>query len=210
MSIQVQTVVTGPFQENTFIISDPETRKALIIDPGDESERLIQKINTNQYCLLAILNTHAHLDHIGAVSDLMNKWDLPFYLHKGEEIVLQSYEESCRLMGLPHSKKPCVDYWIHNEETLNVGPFVLKVIQTPGHTPGGITYLIENHVFIGDTLFYGSVGRTDLPGGNWTVLETSLRLLIQELDPEAIIHSGHGPDTTMKRERKENPFLFRL
>ncbi|MCH7611831.1 MAG: MBL fold metallo-hydrolase [Candidatus Marinimicrobia bacterium] len=210
MSIQVQSVVTGPFQENTFIVSDSVTGDTVFIDPGDDSSVLISEINRNNLIPLAIINTHAHIDHIGAVSELQTEWNIPFYLHKDEQMVFDTYEQTCRLFGMPVGETPEVDRWIETEDDLNIGPFHFEVMFTPGHTPGGITFLIEKHVFSGDTLFYGSIGRTDLPGGDWNTLECSLKKMVEQIDSRFIIHSGHGPDTTMGREYKENPFLIRL
>jgi len=210
LSIQVQTVVTGPFQENTFIVSDSVTRDAVFIDPGDDSAHLISEINQNHLHPLAIINTHAHIDHIGAVSALQTEWAIPFYLHKKEKLILGAYEQTSTLFGMPVRKPPKVDRWIDTESKLTIGPFNFEIMLTPGHTPGGITILINEHIFSGDTLFYGSIGRTDLPGGDWNILESSLRKMVEKIDPQFIIHSGHGPDTTMGREHKENPFLIRL
>lgn len=210
MSIQVQSVVTGPFQENTFIVSDLVTGDAVFIDPGDDSAVLISEINQNHLSPLAIINTHAHIDHIGAVSALQTEWNIPFYLHKDEQLVLDTFEQTSRIFGIPVVETPEVDRWIETEDDLIIGPFHFEVMFTPGHTPGGITFLIDKHVFSGDTLFYGSIGRTDLPGGDWNTLECSLKKMVEQIDSQFIIHSGHGPDTTMGREHKENPFLIHL
>ncbi|MFQ6676922.1 MAG: MBL fold metallo-hydrolase [Fidelibacterota bacterium] len=210
MNINVHVIVTGPFQENTFIISDSITGDTVFIDPGDNSDSLISEIDKNNLHPLAIINTHAHIDHIGAVSSLQTKWNIPFYLHKKEQMVLDTFEQTCRLFGLPTSDKPCVDYWIDSEDDLEIGALHFKVMFTPGHTPGGITLITGGHVFSGDTLFNGSVGRTDLPGGDWNTLESSLKKMVKQIDPNMIIHTGHGSDTTMGREQLENPFLIRL
>ena len=210
MSVQVHKVITGPFQENSYLIFDTETREGVCIDPGDDAPAIIDMIDNNDCIPLAIINTHAHLDHIGAVSALQKQWDIPFYLHKDESDVLDTYEETCRLFNITAGEKPAVDFWIEDESLLTFGNLSFTPLFTPGHTPGGTTYIIEDHVFVGDTLFRGSVGRTDLPGGDWTTLEESLLKMMEKIAPGHVLHSGHGPDTTMDVERMENPFLFSL
>ncbi len=203
-------VVSGPFQENSFLIVDSDSRDAICIDPGDDSHAIIALINQHRCNPLGITNTHAHLDHIGSVRRLQRDFNIPFYLHQDERIVLETYPETCRLFGLPVGDTPTVDEWITDESTLTFGTINIQVLFTPGHTPGGTTFVIENHVFVGDTVFYGSVGRTDLPGGNRRTLVNSLVKMMNIIDPDYIVHSGHGPDTTIGREKKENPFLILL
>ena len=210
MNIQVHTVVTGPFQENSFLILDTESQEGVCIDPGDDPHTIAATINEHDCHLKAIINTHAHMDHIGAVTALKKMFDIPFYLHKEEASILDTYEETCRFFNLNTGKTPDVDYWFTDESSLTFGNLTFKLFFTPGHTPGGTTLIIEDHVFVGDTLFRGSVGRTDLPGGDWKTLEKSLIKLMEIVPMDYNIHSGHGPDTTMNIERKENPFLIPL
>ena len=204
----VDKIITGPFQENTFIVRSAESTQALIIDPGDDEDVIIEFIRSKKLKPLAILNTHAHLDHIGAVSKLQESFDIPFYLHEEEKMILDHYEESCEMFGLLPKQKPKVDKWLTNHKTLTFKGFKVEIINTPGHTPGGVCYEIDNHVFVGDTIFKGSVGRTDLPGGNLDNLKKSLLQLIDNVSHEKIIHSGHGDDTTIKHELVSNPFLI--
>ncbi len=210
MNITVKKIVTGPFQENSFIVCLDDQSEAILIDPGDEHQLIIDQVDKNNLKPIAILNTHAHLDHIGAVSKLRGIYDIPFYLHKKESIILDSYEASCELFGLPIKQKPKVDKWLEDENNLRFGNFLVNIIKTPGHTPGGICFEIENHIFVGDTLFLGSVGRTDLLGGNWEVLQKSLINLINSVDHDKIIHPGHGEDTKLKYELISNPYLISL
>ena len=205
--LAVDRIVTGPFQENTFLIRDVFSQKALIIDPGDDENIIIDFINNKKIKPLAILNTHAHLDHIGAVSKLQKLFDLPFYLHKDEKMILDTYEQSCEMFGVEVKQRPMVDFWISNHKNLTFDEFQVNIINTPGHTPGGVCYEIEEHIFVGDTLFHGSVGRTDLPGGSFSQLKDSLSNLIKTVSHEKIIHSGHGDDTQLKHELISNPFL---
>ena len=203
----VEKIVTGPFQENTFVVRSVESNQTLIIDPGDDEVRIIEFIRSKKLIPLAILNTHAHLDHIGAVSKLKESFNIPFYLHEEEKMILDYYEESCEMFGLLPKQKPKVDKWLKNHKSLTIKDFKVKIINTPGHTPGGVCYEIDNHIFVGDTIFKGSVGRTDLPGGNWDNLKKSLFQLIDTVNHEKIVHSGHGDDTTLKHELVSNPFL---
>ena len=203
----VEKIVTGPFQENTFVVRSVESNQTLIIDPGDDEDRIIEFIRSKKLTPLAILNTHAHLDHIGAVSKLKESFNIPFYLHEEEKMILDHYEESCEMFGLLPKQKPKVDKWLKNHKSLTIKDFKVKIINTPGHTPGGVCYEIDNHIFVGDTIFKGSVGRTDLPGGNWDNLKKSLFQLIDTVNHEKIVHPGHGDDTTLKHELISNPFL---
>lgn len=180
------------------------------MDPGDEPETYISKIHEKDLIPLAILNTHAHLDHIGAVSVLMDEYKIPFYLHEEEEMVLNHYEESCALYGIQHGKKPEVTQWVDGEDPIIISGFDFQVLHTPGHTPGCICISIQGHIFTGDTLFNGSVGRTDLPGGHWPTLVKSLQKIIQFYPEDARIYPGHGPGSTLGYERRQNPFLIQL
>ncbi len=203
----VDKIVTGPFQENTFIISSARSKHALVIDPGDDEELIVDFIETKKIKPLAILNTHAHLDHIGAVCKLKEQFSIPFYLHKKERMILDNYEESCKLFGLTPKSKPAVDNWILDQKNLVFKEFEVRIINTPGHTPGGVCYEVDQHIFVGDTLFQGSIGRTDLPGGNLNELKNSLLHIIDTFSHEKTIHSGHGNDTKLKYELISNPFL---
>ena len=131
-------------------------------------------------------------------------------LYPNEEIVLDTYEESCEMFGIESNSKPEVDIWFDSECELIIDNFRFNTINTPGHTPGGTCLQVENHIFVGDTIFRGSIGRTDLPGGNSSLLQTSLIHLINSINHNYIVHSGHGPDTTLKHELNENPFLISL
>ena len=159
---------------------------------------------------VAIINTHAHLDHIGAVSQLKQIYDIPFYLHEDEALILDTYKDTCDFFGVEQREKPEVDIWLKDDREILINNFKINLFHTPGHTPGGICIKVDNHLFVGDTIFHGSVGRTDLPGGSWEKLESSLINLVKSMDPDIILHSGHGPDTTLVNEIEKNPFLIAL
>jgi glyoxylase-like metal-dependent hydrolase (beta-lactamase superfamily II) len=210
LSFNVETVVTGPFQENSYIAWYPDSSQAVLVDPGDDDSLIMQTLENHNLIPVAIINTHAHLDHIGAVHPLKEKYQIPFYLHEDEKYILDTYEATCQMFGMPPKQTPTVDIWFKDETEITIGDFHFNTVNTPGHTPGGTCLEIENHIFVGDTLFRGSVGRTDLPGGDWNTLESSLIHLVKTVNHERIVHSGHGPDTTIEFEIRENPFLIPL
>ena len=210
MNLIVKTIVTGPFQENSFVGWNSNSDEAFLVDPGDDAHLIIDVIKKNSLIPKFIINTHAHLDHIGAVQLLKEEYKIPFYLHTNEEIILDTYEESCEMFGIESNPKPEVDIWFDSECELIIDKFKFNTINTPGHTPGGTCLQVENNIFVGDTIFRGSIGRTDLPGGNSSLLQTSLIHLINSINHNYIVHSGHGPDTTLKHELNENPFLISL
>ena len=210
MNIIVETVITGPFQENSFIGWNSNSNEAFLVDPGDDVHLIINLVESKKLVPKAIINTHAHLDHIGAVQPLKEKYKIPFYLHNKESFILDTYEASCKLFGIEPRVKPEVDFWLDSECELDIHKFKFKTINTPGHTPGGTCLQIKNHIFVGDTIFKGSIGRTDLPGGNSSLLQKSLVHLMNSIDHNFILHSGHGPDTTLNDELNKNPFLIPL
>lgn len=212
--MQIRTLVTGPFQTNTYLIWGEDPHKAIIIDPGEEADRLKQELEIHDLQLGAILATHAHLDHVSAVSELQRWSKAPFCLPSGEREVLRWLPEASRFFGVPECAEPQVDLWLHPDlvnlsEVLaqdQLGFLEIGVHASPGHSPGGVCYQIGEHWFVGDTLFKGSVGRVDLPGGDWQTLQESLRALLT-LPDNTPIYPGHGPQSTIGLERVSNPFL---
>ena len=210
MNLYIKTIVTGPFQENSYLLIDKLSKKCVLIDPGDEAQKIINFINEKNILPIAIINTHAHLDHIGAISEIKAEYSIPFYLHIEEKPILDSYLVSCRMFGMKPAESPSVDEWLNASGELLIGPFKFLIIETPGHTPGGCSFLIDDIIFVGDTLFQGSIGRTDLPGGDRKILDKSLIKLINKLNPKTTVYSGHGPSTSIGFEKINNPFLIQL
>ena len=210
MNLYIKTIVTGPFQENSYLLIDKLSKKCVLIDPGDEAQKIINFINEKNIIPIAIINTHAHLDHIGAISEIKAEYSIPFYLHTEEKPILDSYLISCRMFGMKPMESPSVDEWLNASGELLIGPFKFLIIETPGHTPGGCSFLIDDIIFVGDTLFQGSIGRTDLPGGDRKILDKSLIKLINKLNPKTTVYSGHGPSTSIGFEKINNPFLIQL
>ena len=201
----MEKIVNGPFQQNAYVIWN--STHSFVIDPGGDSDRIIDVIKSNNLSPSAILNTHAHLDHIGAISTLIQFGQYPFYLHKDEIKLLNAANEYTIMFGIPNIHIPTVDNIIDESSMLCFSGYEIEVIETPGHTAGGVSYLIDGHLFTGDTLFFGSIGRTDLPGGNLDTLLNSINTKLMGLEESIIIHSGHGKDTSIGIEKKTNPFL---
>jgi glyoxylase-like metal-dependent hydrolase (beta-lactamase superfamily II) len=204
---EVDCLTVGPFQENTFFVRAPGSRDVVIIDPGEEAARLMALIESHNWKPVAIINTHAHLDHVGAVVPLQEHYQIPFYLHENEQPVLEAAPEAARLYGVRVPDIPKVDQHLPEGEMLELAGLKFQVLFTPGHTPGHVAFVLDDRVIAGDVLFNGSIGRTDLPGGHTETLLLSIRDKLLPLPDEFIVHCGHGPDTTIGLERASNPFL---
>lgn len=205
----VESVTVGPFRQNSWVVGDPATREAVLVDPGDEPEAIEALLARLGLEPRYVLNTHAHLDHVGAVHHFQQTRGLPFHLHPGDREWLENLPLQGRMFGLPTSPVPRVDRWIADGETFPIGGRTIEVIHTPGHTPGSCClFLRDDRVLLtGDTLFAGSVGRTDFPGGSWAQLERSIRERLFPLGDDVTFFPGHGPASTLGEERRTNPFV---
>lgn len=198
----------GPLQTNCYILSHGS--ECVIFDPGSEGVQLSKWLGKNKLKPLAVLLTHAHFDHIGAVSHIKKVFGVPVYIHKEEETWLESPElNGSNRFGMGEIKAPSADVVLEKEESLAIGPFEFQLIHTPGHSPGSLSYYFEKGgaLFAGDTLFMGSIGRTDLPGGNHQELLNSIHQKLMMLPEETIVLPGHGPATSISMEMDSNPFL---
>ena len=202
-----QTFTVGPLQENCYLLSDSETHQAVLIDPGDEAERLIAALAGLE--LTAIWLTHAHFDHIGALAEVHQKFPVPVYLHENDRELFDHAAESAAFFGVRLEQPDMKTLPLNQGQTLTLGTRQATCLFTPGHALGHTAFYLseQNLVFSGDALFQGSVGRTDLPGGDPAQLLASIRRELLVLPDETRVLPGHGPETTIGRERRTNPFL---
>ena len=205
----LEMLTVGPFQENCYIIGDEGTGEGALIDPGDEAARIALAVEQTGLEIGQILVTHAHIDHVGAVAALADEYACPVLMHAEAEPMLQQLPTQAKMMGLRFGKVPAVDRHIQDGEILEVGSLRLESLYTPGHAPGHLAFYVESEglVLSGDALFAGSVGRTDLFGGDMEVLARSINERLLTLPEETTVYPGHGPRTTIGDERAYNPFL---
>lgn len=197
------------FLENAYIVADKKTKEGYFVDPGFNERGLINLAQKLGVKPIAILNTHAHIDHVAAVAPLKKHYGIKFYLHKADEIWLENLGKQARLFGVPDVEVPEVDGYLKEGDEFKMGEFTISVIHTPGHSEGGVSFYIEKaRVLIsGDTIFEGSIGRSDLPGGDYETLISSIKTKLLVLPEDTEVYSGHGDVTTIGREKLYNPFL---
>ncbi len=199
----------GPFQENCYIVGDESSGVGALIDPGDEAARISMAVEQTKLDISKIVLTHAHIDHVGAVVDLVKEYSCPVLAHAESGPMLEQLPMQAVMMGMKFGEVPKIDDFIEDEEEIKVGSLRLRSLYTPGHSPGHLAFYIEGEgvVLAGDALFAGSVGRVDLPGGNGPTLLKSIEDRLLTLPDETVVHPGHGPETTISHERETNPFL---
>jgi glyoxylase-like metal-dependent hydrolase (beta-lactamase superfamily II) len=209
----IETRAVAPFYKNGFVVACDDSRDAILIDPGDEVDGLLRVVEERRLSVGLILLTHAHMDHLSGVGRAKRATGAPIGVHGDDVFLYSAAVEQGLAFGLRLEQPPPPDFDLASGEPLAFGACQVKVHHTPGHSPGGVCLrmagpgLEETHLFVGDTLFAGSIGRTDLPGGDYLTLMRSIRDVLFAFGDAAIVHSGHGPDTTIGRERATNPFL---
>jgi len=209
----IESQAVGPFMKNGFIVGCEETREAVIIDPGDEIAGLLAFVQRNSLKVRHILLTHAHVDHVTGVATAKKAVGAPVYLHHDDLFLYDHAVESGLMFGLRVEPQPPIDIYYKSGQVIAFGTLEARPHHTPGHCPGGVCLQVGRSgetgkdLFVGDTLFAGSIGRTDLPGGDYTTLIRSIRTVLFGFGDDAIVHPGHGPDTTIGDERRTNPFL---
>lgn len=205
--LKLEHIVVGPIQANCFILGDRGMGKAVIIDPGDDAEFILERISTGGWDVVAVLNTHAHFDHTGGNARVIGALGCPLLVSRLDAPHLSKAHLAARIYGLEADASPPPDRLLDDGDLIQVGGAQLGVMLTPGHSPGGVTFTSPLGLFSGDTLFAGSIGRTDLPGGDYATLIASIRGRILPMPDDTQVFPGHGPFTTVGRERGANPFL---
>jgi hydroxyacylglutathione hydrolase len=207
------SLVVGPIQANCYILGCPDTKQALVVDPGDEPDRIARALARHGLTPVLYLHTHGHIDHVGGTAGLKQRFGGTILLHRDDLFLYEGAREHALEFGIEIPETLPVDRFVCDAEELEWGTLRGRLLHTPGHSPGGVCLLVpgggddEDRVLTGDTLFAGSIGRTDLPGGSMTALLRSIRSKLLTLPEATIVASGHGPRTTIGAERRTNPFL---
>ncbi|WP_053957021.1 MBL fold metallo-hydrolase [Inediibacterium massiliense] len=203
----IHKIEAGIYAVNCYILACEETKKACIIDPGGDGEKILKYINDNDLKPQFILLTHAHGDHIGGIPAIKEKIDLPVYLHEEDEDLFSDANKNLSSMMSGPTVEMKADQYLKDQDTIKLGNLNLHIMHTPGHTRGGISIYVENVVFTGDTLFAGSIGRTDFEGGSFEAIIHSIKSKLLNLGDQVKVFPGHGPSSTIGREKIYNPFL---
>jgi hydroxyacylglutathione hydrolase len=205
-----------PFMKNGFTLGCEETREGVIVDPGDEVDELLEAARRHRLDIKAILLTHAHLDHVTGVAKAKQALGVPVWLHRDDNFLYERVVQQGQMFGLPVETQPPIDNFYEGEGPLRFGRYEVRVLHTPGHCPGGVCLAVRKDtkeakelptLVVGDTLFAGSIGRTDLPGGDMDTLLRSIREVLFSFPDDCVVWSGHGEPTTIGREKRTNPFL---
>lgn len=204
--IRVEAVAVGPFQSNCYIVWDDATKDCAVVDPGDEVPRIAGVLDAYKLKPQSALLTHGHIDHAGGLNAFLERFPVPFHMHKDDAPLLATIREQGAMFGIFTGQPPVPDHFLADNKTLTLGTLSFEVLHTPGHTPGHLCFRLGERLFSGDLLFAGSVGRTDLPGGSSAQLQTSLER-IKALPLATVVLPGHGPATTVEREARTNPYL---
>lgn len=202
----IQMLTVGPIMANCFIVGCEDTNNAVVIDPGDEADRILLSLSESKLTVKYIINTHGHFDHVGGNKRVKEVTGADLLIHPLDVPMLNQLSADASKWGMISEDSPPPDWEIDEGDTIEFGRIRMKVIHTPGHTQGGISLFTDGYVFVGDTLFSGSIGRTDFPGGNHETLISSIQDKLFKLGDDVKVMSGHGPETTIGQEKRHNPF----
>jgi hydroxyacylglutathione hydrolase len=204
--VKIEWLTVGPFQENSYLLIDEKTARCVLVDPGDEPNRIVEMVRSSGAALEAIWLTHGHLDHIGAVAAIIREWKVPVSLHSADLVLYRRASQQAAFYGLPFEQPADPDRTLSNGDELVLGATRFTVTHTPGHSPGHVIFVADNLIVGGDLLFAGSIGRTDLPFSNPDDMEASLAI-IAAMPGALAVYPGHGPPTSVAAELATNPYL---
>ncbi len=204
--MELRSIAVGPLEVNCYIVVDPKSRSAIVIDPGDEPDRIEETVKAMGATVVGLVCTHTHFDHVGAIPELREHTKAQVLIHEKEKEIYDAAKDMAAFWGFELAPLPEPDGYLVEDDTVAVGDLAFKVIHTPGHSPGGICLAGHGVVFTGDTLFTGSIGRTDFPGGDYQTLIDSLGKLAG-LPESTVVYPGHGPQSTIGEEKRENPYM---
>lgn len=205
--MKLETLNMGAFQVNNYILFDEDSKEIVLIDAGGDFEMTKSAIDKYNGVLKYILNTHGHMDHIAGDADLQRHYNVPIFISKEDEFWLNSFKEVLKMVGMPDYDLADNFTFIEEGQVLKIGNKEIKIISTPGHTQGGVVFLIDDMLFSGDTLFFESIGRTDLPGGNHEQLLKTIKEKLYTLPENITVYPGHGQPTTIGHEKKNNFYV---
>ena len=205
--IEILSFTCGPFEENPYLVIGPSGKRAMIVDPGLESEKILDVARDRGVDITLIVNTHAHLDHVACNRFYKEKTGAPIAIHRDDLPLLENLQRQGAMWGFVVPESPAPDFFLEEGTPLEFDGVKFDVLHTPGHSPGSVCLRLESRMLVGDTLFRGSVGRTDLPLGDWATLEASIRNKLFTLADDIVCLPGHGPETTIGVERRTNPFV---
>lgn len=203
----LESVVVGPLMVNCYVLGCESSREGVVVDPGDDTDRILEAVSRHGLKVVAVINTHGHFDHTGGNQRIVTETGAGLLIHELDAPMLARAVDTAAMFGLTAENSPPPSRFLTEGEFVAFGEYRLRVLHTPGHTLGGCSLHLEGMVFTGDTLFADSVGRTDFPGGSSVALGKSIREKLLILPDDTIVYPGHGPSTTIGRERKHNPYL---
>ncbi len=203
----IKTVPVGPLEVNCYILACKDTGEAVVIDPGDDEEQILAAIKEDNFKVTHILLTHGHADHIAAVAEIQKATGAKIFINHDDDLLIKNAGMQAAMFGLRNPPPFQIDTFLHDGDKIVFGPHEIKALATPGHSPGCVCFYVNGCLFSGDTLFWDSIGRTDLPGGSHTQIINSILNKLFTLPDETRVYPGHGLPTSIERERKCNPFV---
>ncbi len=212
--VNIEVIPVGMFMSNCIIASCSETSEGIIVDAGDEAEIIIAEVRRLGVKVKAALSTHAHVDHVSALAEVVEEFGVPAYMHKDDLRIYEHVAQSAMMYGLEPPETCKISRFLEDGEKVRMGKVTARILHSPGHSPGGICIFFPDEdpprVLSGDVLFKGSIGRTDLPGGNFDTLMATLKKVFLPMSDDTVVYPGHGPETTVRQEKIMNPFLAPL